>query len=64
MHGPCIHRIELCKGGDALSIDFEKGKITNTTSGDVLDCEPIPAHLMQMVRDGGLLPHLEKRLKK
>ena len=25
--------------------------------------EPIPAHLMAMVRDGGLLPHLEKRLK-
>ena len=50
--------------GDELSIDFEKGRITNKTSGDVLDCEPIPAHLMQMVRDGGLLPHLEKRLKK
>ena len=50
--------------GDALDIDFEKGKIRNKTSGEVLDCEPIPPHLMQMVRDGGLLPHLEKRLKK
>ena len=52
------------RAGDELSIDFEKGRITNRTSGDVLDCEPIPGHLMQMVRDGGLLPHLEKRLKK
>jgi 3-isopropylmalate/(R)-2-methylmalate dehydratase small subunit len=50
--------------GDELSIDFEKGRIENKTKGDVLACEPIPAHLMQMVRDGGLLPHLEKRLKK
>jgi 3-isopropylmalate/(R)-2-methylmalate dehydratase small subunit len=50
--------------GDDLAIDFERGKITNQTSGDVLDCEPIPGHLMQMVRDGGLLPHLEKKLKK
>ena len=25
--------------------------------------EPIPAFLMQIVRDGGLLPHLEKRLR-
>jgi hypothetical protein len=27
-------------------------------------CEPIPPHLMQMIRDGGLLPHLEKRFPK
>jgi len=27
-------------------------------------CEPISPHLMQMIRDGGLLPHLEKRLPK
>lgn len=52
------------RAGDDLGIDFERGKITNRTTGDVLDCEPIPAHLMQMVRDGGLLPHLEKKLKK
>jgi 3-isopropylmalate/(R)-2-methylmalate dehydratase small subunit len=50
--------------GDVLEIDFEKGKIQNRTQGEVLDCEPIPSHLMQMVRDGGLLSHLEKRLKK
>jgi len=50
--------------GDVLDIDFEKGKIENKTTGEVLDCEPIPPHLMQMVRDGGLLLHLEKRLKK
>jgi 3-isopropylmalate/(R)-2-methylmalate dehydratase small subunit len=50
--------------GDVLEIDFEKGKIENKSKGEVLDCEPIPTHLMQMVRDGGLLPHLEKRPKK
>jgi len=27
-------------------------------------CEPIPSHLMQMIHDGGLLPHLEKRFPK
>jgi 3-isopropylmalate/(R)-2-methylmalate dehydratase small subunit len=52
------------QAGDVLDIDFEKGKIENKTRNEVLDCEPIPPHLMQMVRDGGLLPHLEKRLKK
>jgi 3-isopropylmalate/(R)-2-methylmalate dehydratase small subunit len=52
------------RAGDELLIDFEKGKITIKSSGDVLDCEPIPPHLMEMVGDGGLLPHLEKRLRR
>jgi 3-isopropylmalate/(R)-2-methylmalate dehydratase small subunit len=49
--------------GDELKVDFEKSTILNLKTGDVLAFEPIPGHLMEMVRDGGLLPHLEKRLK-
>jgi 3-isopropylmalate/(R)-2-methylmalate dehydratase small subunit len=50
------------RAGDALRIDAEAGRIENETSGETLRCEPIPPHLMEMVRDGGLLPHLEKML--
>jgi len=50
------------RAGDALRVDAEAGRIENLTTGETLACEPIPAHLMAMVRDGGLLPHLEKRL--
>jgi 3-isopropylmalate/(R)-2-methylmalate dehydratase small subunit len=49
--------------GDELKVDFEKSTILNLKTGDALAFEPIPGHLMEMVRDGGLLPHLEKRLK-
>lgn len=49
--------------GDRLRVDAESGRIENLTSGESLACEPIPGHLMQMVRDGGLVPHLEKRLR-
>ena len=48
--------------GDAVEVDAEQGMIRNVTTGETLRCETIPAHLMQMVRDGGLLAHLEKRL--
>ncbi len=48
--------------GDELDVDLEQGKIRNRTTGETLDCEPIPAFLMTIIRDGGLLPHLEKRL--
>lgn len=50
--------------GDRLEVDFEKGQIRNLSNGETLACEAIPPHLMPMLRDGGLLAHLEKRLKK
>ena len=49
------------RDGDPLKIDYEKGEIV--TRRQALSFEPIPTHLMEMVCDGGLLPHLEKRLK-
>ena len=48
--------------GDRVRVDAETGRISNLTTGETLACEAIPPHLMQMVRDGGLLAHLEKRL--
>ncbi|HYL24242.1 MAG TPA: 3-isopropylmalate dehydratase [Burkholderiales bacterium] len=47
---------------DRLEVDLERGKVHNRTTGDTLDCEPIPAFLMTIIRDGGLLQHLEKKL--
>lgn len=50
------------RAGDRVRVDPEAGRIENLSTGEVLACEPIPAHLMQMLSDGGLVPHLEKRL--
>lgn len=47
--------------GDRLSVDAEAGEIHNHTTGERYACEGIPAHLMEMVRDGGLVPHLAKK---
>jgi 3-isopropylmalate/(R)-2-methylmalate dehydratase small subunit len=48
--------------GDLLKVDPLGGTIENLTTGETLGCEPIPSFLMSIIRDGGLLPHLEKRL--
>jgi len=50
--------------GDDLVVDPVKGTVENRTTGETLACQPVPAHLMEMVADGGLMPHLEKRFKK
>ena len=49
------------RDGERLAIDFDDATIS--TPRGTLRFEPIPPHLLAMVRDGGLLPHLEKRLK-
>lgn len=50
------------RAGDRVRVDPQAGRIENLSTGETLACEPIPAHLIQMLRDGGLVPHLEKRL--
>ena len=52
------------RDGDSLSVDYARSEIANLASGERLPFEPIPDHLLEMVRDGGLLAHLEKRLRK
>ena len=51
------------RAGDEVLIDCEKGNLRNRTTGETLQCEPIPEFLMQLIRDGGLVAHLEKRLR-
>ena len=47
--------------GDMLDVDPVSGRIENRTRGETYQGAGIPAHLIEMVRDGGLIPHLEKR---
>ena len=51
------------RAGDDIELDAVSGRLANRTTGETLQCEPIPEFLMQLIRDGGLLPHPEKRLR-
>jgi len=50
--------------GDFLEVDFEGGRVESLTQRRALACDPVAAHLLALIRDGGLLGHLEKRLRK
>jgi 3-isopropylmalate/(R)-2-methylmalate dehydratase small subunit len=51
----------LIQDGASITVDAERGIIY---VDDVqVACEPVPDFLMAMVRDGGLVPHLEKKLR-
>jgi len=47
--------------GDLLSVDAATGTIHNKTRGKTLAVSPLPQFLLDMISDGGLVPHLEKR---
>jgi 3-isopropylmalate/(R)-2-methylmalate dehydratase small subunit len=47
--------------GDRLRIDLADGAVSNETSGRTLPSEPLPQFLLDMLADGGLVPHLEKK---
>lgn len=51
------------EAGDLLVVDPIAGTIENRTRGETYAGVPIPGHLVAMVRDGGLIPHLEKRAR-
>jgi 3-isopropylmalate/(R)-2-methylmalate dehydratase small subunit len=50
--------------GDALEVDPIEGRVKNLTTGENLECDPLPSHLVAMIEDGGLIPHLKKKLAK
>ena len=52
------------RSGDQISTDPITGKISNNTTGDTYICDPLPDQLLAMVKDGGLVEHLEKNLVK
>lgn len=47
--------------GAAISFDFDAARLTLDDFGISIELEPVPAFLAEMIADGGLVPHLEKR---
>lgn len=48
--------------GDKVAVDAEVGTITNFTKNETYTCDALPAQLLSMVQDGGLVSHLEKKM--
>ncbi len=52
------------KNGDALVIDFEAGKIENTSNGKKFQVEKLPPFILKILADGGLIENLKRRMNK
>ncbi len=48
------------RDGDILKVDPLGGRIVNETTGEEYICSALPENIMQLVQDGGLIPHYQK----
>ncbi len=54
---------EAVKEGDELEVDLEAGLVRNFTQGDEYRCEPFPEFMNELIKMGGLVPWVRRRLE-
>jgi len=52
----------LVRPADELAVDLVRGRLRNLTQGTEHELEPVPDFLRDVLRAGGLIPHLHARL--
>jgi len=50
--------------GDQLAVDFEAGKMENISKGMSFEVDKLPAFILEILSDGGLIENLRKRINK
>lgn len=49
------------RDGDRVRVDMNTGEIFNLTQGKKFSATPIPPFMQELLKDGGLIPHLRKK---
>src|SRR5262245_49784323 len=59
----CSEAVEIAKTGDEVEIDLAAGRLRNLTNGKEAGFVPLSAFARELIEDGGLLPHIQKKAK-
>ncbi len=60
---PCPGILDLVNTGERIELDALAGRVTNLTSGKVLDGDRLPDFLREMIELGGEIPYIKAQLK-
>ncbi len=58
----CPEAAEEAREGDELEVDLDEGLVRNLTLGRSYEARPVPAFMQELIRDGGLMGHIAKKL--
>jgi 3-isopropylmalate/(R)-2-methylmalate dehydratase small subunit len=56
----CPEAADGINAGDRVSVDFDTGLITDTTSGKTFSAKPFPPFIQAIISTGGLIPYLKQ----
>jgi len=54
--------IAKLRDGDQLEVDTARGAIRNLTTGEFVQCAPVPPFMQEILDAGGLVPYARQRL--
>jgi 3-isopropylmalate dehydratase small subunit len=60
----CPEAVSRLVDGDIVVIDMEKGVLVRPSSHLTIQFKPLPDFLLEILSDGGLVPHMKKRCLK
>ncbi len=60
----CLGVSSAVMNGDELSVDFDNGEVYDMTRDKTLQGTKLPAFILQILSDGGLIENLRQRMKK
>ena len=63
---PILESPEAAQGsqpGDELEVDLDTGEIRNLTRNTTFTAQPIPPFMQELIKDGGLMGHVAKKIK-
>lgn len=60
----CPEAVDIVKTGDEIEIDIKNGKLRNLSSGQEANFVPLSDFARELIEDGGLLPHIQKKAAK
>jgi 3-isopropylmalate/(R)-2-methylmalate dehydratase small subunit len=52
---------EAIQEGDRVRVNLDTGEIHDLTQNRTFSAKPIPAFMLELIEDGGLIPHLRKK---
>jgi len=58
----CRNAAEAIQAGDEVEVDIDAGRVRDVTTGLILEASAIPPFMQELIKDGGLMRHIAKRL--
>jgi 3-isopropylmalate/(R)-2-methylmalate dehydratase small subunit len=56
-----LEAAEVIQDGDQVRVDMNTGEIEDLTLGMIFRAKPIPPFMQELINDGGLIRHLQKK---